>query len=61
MNETPGRPMLESLIQKYVPESLRGGGIAQFIRIKMFGADPIKAIPACAEPHLAGVRQTSNK
>ena len=60
LSETPGRPMLEALIQKHIPEALRGGGIAQFIRIKMFGADPIKAIPACAEPHLNGTKQTPN-
>lgn len=60
LSETPGRQMLEGMIQKHIPEALRGGGIAQFIRIKMFGADPIKAIPACAEPHLTGVRRPTS-
>ncbi|MBO5790521.1 MAG: serine hydrolase, partial [Clostridia bacterium] len=54
MNETPGRAMIDALIQTHVPESLRGGGLAQFIRIKMFGADPLKSIAECAEPFLVG-------
>ena len=48
--------MIDGLIATHVPESLRGGGIAAFIRIKMFGADPFKRISECTEPTLLGTR-----
>lgn len=57
MSETPGRAMIDGLIQSHVPESLRGGGLAAFIRVRMFGADPIKSISASAEPTLTGTRK----
>ena len=52
MTELPGKSMIDGLVEQFVPQAFRGGGIAGFIRDRMFGADPFKAIGVCVEPVL---------
>ena len=56
LSEAPGRAMIDELIATHVPETLRGGGIAAFVRTKLFGVDPLKSIGPATEPVLTAHR-----
>ena len=61
MSERPGKQMIDGLIDKFVPESFRAGGIVGFLRNKIIGADPFEAIGPMMEPSLYGVKELPEK